>query len=374
MGKVAQEEKETNRKLCIIFLLDLEGFTKFSSSTDAENFESFMKDFQEKTSKLIEDNGGKIIKYMGDGFLALFDKEKEPLEIAEKLQKDFTNPKAKIFLHIGEVVLTPNDIFGYHVNFAFRMIEAIKGGTIAISEPLYLIIRNKEGFVESPELKVKGVDRPVKIYIKSSSKSSIVETDNVKFLIKEANPIQRLVSFYADIAIFSLTIGILSGVVVKGIVAREIASKNAINKKDEKFFEIQTPIGEIAAGRGKVEIKTEKGELKAETGKIEIKTEEGKVAQITYLSIGGVQVIFFALYLALFWYLWGRTPGEWIAQIKVQKENGDRIGLGTALLRAILLVVLVLPAGLGIILSIIIYRKFSLIHDVLTKTRAVVTG
>lgn len=368
-------------KLTALLVLDLEGFTRFSSSVDTEELSKFVETFKDFVSEKVSFYGGRVIKFLGDGAICSFESIEKALKSAKELVSSYQNQptKMKAFLDVGDVVFEKEDAFGPSVNFAFRIIETLEGGTLAISEAVYHIIKDKKEFFPSDKLSVKGIGHEIRIF--TYGKRKIHETDDVKFFIREAKIIDRLISFYLDVIIFLSSFGLLTALPVGKYLSerhRKIAQseKKIVEQREEKQeikqFEIETPIGEIEAGRGKIDIRSKSAQLRAEPGRIEIKLGEGKKISVSYLFLSGFQVIFFSIYLALFWFLFkGKTLGEWIMRLKVIRTDGSPPDFFTSFLRAVLLMLLVIPGGIGIIISLIISKGKSLPHDTLTKTRVI---
>ncbi len=379
-------EKKKKEGLCYIFLVDIEGFTKLSSSLSHNELSNFVDNFKNSVLDSVNLNEGKVIKFLGDGAIAVFNLLEKAIGAADILISRYSSSetKVKVFITVGEVIFEDNDIFGLDVNFAFRVIEAIKGGTLAISEPTYMILKNKQGFSPSRELSIKGVGDGIRIFVRGEPEKLINETDDVRFLIKSAGIWDRFISFYLDVLIFISSFGIISTITFKKFIQmsgerqiteyrteRNPQQQEQKQKKEEelKLLEIETPLGKIKAGKGELDIKTQRGEVHTEPGKLEIKLGEGKKFAISYLQLSGIEVVIFTLYLALFWFFFkGMTPGEWIVRIRVERLDRSPPDLRTSFLRAILLVFMVLPAGLGVIIPLIITRGKTFLHDNLTKT------
>ena len=404
-----RENTESRSGIFAILITDLEGFTEFTSRISKDAFSEFVRRHEEKVAEIVEGMGGKVVKFLGDGSICIFRSLERAFEAGKMLHREFGRgkPKMKIFLHVGEVVFDDeSDIYGFAVNFAFRMIEALKGGAFAVSEPVYHLISEKK-FSPSPELWVKGVGESVRIYFYRGDKKLFSETDDVKLFVRRANLWQRFVSFYLDVLIFTSTVGILSGFVMKNLIPgkNEVAklrsgsdgetvdiskgggevqgirrretdeekSDELIEDEKKDIIEFHTPFAEVEAGKEKVKVGLGEGEVKASAGKLEVSLKGERIISISYFHLSGFEIILFTLYLSLFWYFGkGRTPGEWLLQIKVEREDGSPPDIKTSLLRAFLFVIFVLPAGLGIIIPYLISRKFG--HDALTKTRVVSSG
>jgi predicted ATPase/class 3 adenylate cyclase len=89
-----------------------------------------------QSRKLINQFLGLEIKTIGDSFIAAFRCMKEAWDYARALQQDTGNPKLKIRagIHIGPMHVEEGDVFGGTVNFAARVVGAVKDAEIWLSE------------------------------------------------------------------------------------------------------------------------------------------------------------------------------------------------------------------------------------------------
>lgn len=111
------------RKLAAIMFTDIEGYTAAMQRSEEEALTFRNKHrivFQEKTDKY----GGDILQYYGDGTLSVFesavDAVKCGIEIQRAMQEDPKVP-LRIGIHLGDVIVTEEDIIGNGVNVASRI-------------------------------------------------------------------------------------------------------------------------------------------------------------------------------------------------------------------------------------------------------------
>ncbi|MCX7734266.1 MAG: RDD family protein [bacterium] len=408
-------ETKRSPQLIVLTIVDLEGFTNFSSNLSADELSNFLENFKSLIQTNAESNNGKLIKFLGDGAIVVFNTIDKSINFSRKIIDYYreTQTKAKIFVTVGEVFFDDNDVFGHDVNFAFRMLETLKGGALAISESTYHILKDKNGFLPTKELSVKGVGDGIKIFVYGDPERFVSETDDVRFYVKPAGLWERFIAFYLDVIVFVSSVGLITTFAFRGLFGHDknevlqkidasqeseiakiegeeitksgdVAESGAVEKRevndpekkipqeDIKLFEFETPLGKIKAGRGELEIETQGGEIYTEPGKVEIKIGEEKKFSISYLYLSGIEIFMFAIYLSLSWFFFkGRTLGEWIMKIRVERLDRSPPDIRISFLRAILLIFMVLPAGLGIIIPLLISRGKSLLHDTITKTMVV---
>jgi len=159
---------EPTRQLAAIMFSDIVGYTAAMNKDESAAF--LMLDKNRSIQKpLIEANGGRLLKEIGDGILASFNSALDAVECANKIQISLQNDlefKVRIGIHLGDVIFQNNDVFGDGVNIASRLEVLSPPGGIYISETVFQNIKNipdiHAEFVKVETL--KNVLLPVKIY------------------------------------------------------------------------------------------------------------------------------------------------------------------------------------------------------------------
>jgi class 3 adenylate cyclase len=122
--------------LAIVFT-DVVGSTALGEKIKDEAMSKVRRAHFAQSRKLIRRFKGRAIKTMGDGFMAAFKSVDAALDYALALHGNTGHPRVQIRagIHIGSVKVEPGDVFGGTVNFAARVIDAIKGAEIWLSDP-----------------------------------------------------------------------------------------------------------------------------------------------------------------------------------------------------------------------------------------------
>ena len=178
------------RRLAAIMFTDIVGYTALMGSDEDLAFVVLKKN-REIHTRLIEQFSGTLIKEMGDGMLAQFESAIDSVRCAIEIQKQASKEleaKVRIGIHLGDITIENNDVFGDGVNIASRLQSIAEPGGIFISDPVYSAIRSKREiqFQYLGEVTLKNVNYPSKIYfIKSEdfpvpSKSRIDELTGKK--------------------------------------------------------------------------------------------------------------------------------------------------------------------------------------------------
>jgi len=156
------------RKLAAIMFTDIAGYTALMSHDEEKALQLLQKN-RELLKPIIEQFRGEWLKEMGDGTLSSFASAVDAVNCALVIQRTLEGDPdlgLRIGIHIGDVVFERGDVFGDGVNVASRIEPLAEPGCICVSEQVYDAIRNKPGIEATflGEKKLKGVDRPVKVY------------------------------------------------------------------------------------------------------------------------------------------------------------------------------------------------------------------
>lgn len=166
---------------CAILFSDLTGSTAlYTKAGDAAAFR-LVDDHFDVLRKAIDDNGGTVVKTMGDAIMASFLEPRACLHAAIECLRGFetfrkTHPNGadtglKLGLFSGPCyVVTANDTidyFGQTVNCAARVQHLAESGEIVFEESVYDELpdadRSRLSLVEKVSAKVKGVEEPLRL-------------------------------------------------------------------------------------------------------------------------------------------------------------------------------------------------------------------
>jgi adenylate cyclase len=125
---------------------------------------------------LIERHDGRIVNTWGDAVIAEFASVVEAVQCAVETQQELTGyngelpeprrMRFRIGIHLGDVMVEDDDIYGDGVNIAARLQERAEPGGILISGPVYDQVHNKLtiGFDCLGQQSLKNVANPVTGY------------------------------------------------------------------------------------------------------------------------------------------------------------------------------------------------------------------
>ena len=162
------------RKLAAIMFTDMVGYTALMQKDESKARE--LIEMQRALMKpYVKKHGGEIIQFVGDGTFCRFDSAIEAVNAALEIQKVMeVEPELnlRIGIHVGDVVVKGDEVYGDGVNVASRIEPLAEPDGICVTEEVYRNIKNQEGIISRSlgSKKLKNVEESLKIYsIKAAS-------------------------------------------------------------------------------------------------------------------------------------------------------------------------------------------------------------
>ncbi|MFC7617119.1 adenylate/guanylate cyclase domain-containing protein [Actinokineospora soli] len=132
-------EIQENRTAVVGFA-DMVGFTTLTRRTDDAGLVSVVDRFDEVTAEVIAENGGRIVKMLGDEVLYVADTPRDGAAIAlgllEAADEDPDLPPLRAGVAYGRVLSRFGDVYGSVVNIAARLTSVARPGTVLIDRAL----------------------------------------------------------------------------------------------------------------------------------------------------------------------------------------------------------------------------------------------
>ena len=134
------------RQLAAIMFADIVGYTALMEKDESLAM-GFRQRLKNKLEEVVNDHGGRLLAFHGDGALCSFTSTLESVKAATSLQLEMQNPPLiplRIGIHTGDVLVDDNNIYGDGVNIASRMESFAVPGSIFISGKAYDDIKNQK--------------------------------------------------------------------------------------------------------------------------------------------------------------------------------------------------------------------------------------
>ena len=140
------------RQLAAIMLTDMVGYSRGMELDEAGAYRK-LQTHNEVVRRFLVAHRGREIKTIGDAFLVLFVSAQDSVDCALSVQRAFAEYNTtregddriliRIGLHLGDVIVTKDDVFGDGVNVAARIEPLAEPGGICISDAVYMSVRKR---------------------------------------------------------------------------------------------------------------------------------------------------------------------------------------------------------------------------------------
>lgn len=178
----------TLRKLAATIFADIQGYSALMQKDETQALD-FQEKFQNHIHNTVPENRGEVVQFYGDGCLMIFNSASDALSCARVLQDYFIREKipVRIGLHIGDVVVKSDNVFGDSVNLASRIESMGVPGSILFSAAIADNVRNKSG-VNIKSLgfhSFKNIEKPIEVFALEGYKIPDLSNLKGKFQEKE---------------------------------------------------------------------------------------------------------------------------------------------------------------------------------------------
>lgn len=126
-----------------ILFTDLVGFSTWALSAGDSAAVLLLRKVGDAQEDAIANEGGRVVKRLGDGLMAVFVRPPDAVDAALDLQRRVTEvmvdghrPQLRAGIHVGTPRKLGGDYLGVDVNVAARVAEAAKGGEVLVSDPV----------------------------------------------------------------------------------------------------------------------------------------------------------------------------------------------------------------------------------------------
>ncbi|EFV11935.1 adenylate/guanylate cyclase domain-containing protein [Segniliparus rugosus] len=151
---------QTEHKLAVGFA-DMVGYTRLTRSLDERELGRLLESFESTATTVITQEGGWVVKTLGDEIMFAAASPQSAARIALELQ-DFVPdgedvPQLRVGVAYGKVLTRFGDLYGPTVNIASRLTTSAKPGGVLIDGEL------AEEIVEEHDMHIKPLRRPLQV-------------------------------------------------------------------------------------------------------------------------------------------------------------------------------------------------------------------
>jgi adenylate cyclase len=180
--------EHVERRLAAVLAADVAGYSRLMGA-DEEGTLARLKEVRKTLVDLtIAKHRGRIVKTTGDGMLVEFASAVDAVRGAVEVQRGMADHNVsvspdqriefRIGIHVGDIIIDDNDIFGDGVNVAARVENECEPGGICLSGNAFEQIRGKTDFTfdDLGEKGLKNIERPVRLYAVQGTTSAATTT------------------------------------------------------------------------------------------------------------------------------------------------------------------------------------------------------
>ena len=170
------EGQETTRRLAVILVADMVGFSRLVEA-DEEGTIARLRDYRSGViDPKIQQHHGRIVKSTGDGLLVEFASPVEAVRCAVEIQRGMVESEAGIHqdnriqfrmgINLGDIIIEGDDILGDGVNIAARLEGLAEPDGVWVSGSVYEQVNGKvdQAFDDLGHRKVKNIAHSIHVY------------------------------------------------------------------------------------------------------------------------------------------------------------------------------------------------------------------
>jgi adenylate cyclase len=169
-------QHRAERRLAAVLAADVVGYSRLMAADESGTHTRVSGLRKGVMEPEIAGYRGRIVKFTGDGVLAVFASAVDAIECAAAIQKGLAQNQSgmaqneqiwlRIGVNVGDIIVEEEDIYGDSVNVADRLQELSDPGGICVSQIVYEYVRTKTdlAFEAAGEHRVKNIPEPVVVY------------------------------------------------------------------------------------------------------------------------------------------------------------------------------------------------------------------
>jgi TolB-like protein/class 3 adenylate cyclase/Tfp pilus assembly protein PilF len=166
--------ERVERRLAAVLAADVAGYSRLMGADEEGTLARLKAIRKAHVEPAIASHRGRIVKTTGDGMLVEFASAVDAVRCAVELQRDITRqndalPQGtridfRIGIHVGDIIIDDNDIFGDGVNIAARLEGIAEPGGVCISDDAQRQVRGKVdiAFEDMGPLNLKNIAEPMR--------------------------------------------------------------------------------------------------------------------------------------------------------------------------------------------------------------------
>jgi adenylate cyclase len=176
LAETSLASKRLDRRLSAILAADVAGYSQLVGADEEGTISQLKAHRALLFDPKLAEHGGRLVKTTGDGLLAEFASVVDAVRCAVDVQRGMVIRNAdvpedkriefRIGVHVGDIIVEDDDIFGDGVNVAARLEGLAEPGGICVSARVQEDAEGRldVGFTDEGEQQLKNIARPVHVY------------------------------------------------------------------------------------------------------------------------------------------------------------------------------------------------------------------
>ena len=168
--------EHVERRLAAVLAADVAGYCRLMGCDEEGTLARIKSCRKALLDPAIAEHRGRIVKTTGDGMLVEFASAVDAARCAVEVQRGMAQQNAEVSqdvriefrvgIHVGDIIIDENDIFGDGVNIAARLEGIAEPGGVCISDDAYRQIRGKVDvpFVDLGSQNLKNIAEPMRVW------------------------------------------------------------------------------------------------------------------------------------------------------------------------------------------------------------------
>jgi class 3 adenylate cyclase len=173
-----------------IMIADLVGSTAKATSVDAIRGAEYLEDATSPIKKTIEGQGGRVIKFTGDGFIAVFENARDSLFCADAIRDHYIRQQyapggfvidgVRVVVHTGDVAVEDDDLIGDAVIVPSRLEKSVPTNQVWVTAATKEVVGISDFvFQHVGDVQLRGRPLPISVYSLENTDLSYIEHGSV---------------------------------------------------------------------------------------------------------------------------------------------------------------------------------------------------
>jgi class 3 adenylate cyclase len=163
----APSDLAPQRIVAAVLFTDLVDSTQRAVDVGDDQWRDLLDVHDQAVQRYVLHHGGRVVKYTGDGVLALLPSATAALETARSIREQLEERglHIRVGVHVGDVHVRGDDVSGLTVNIAARIMNQAEGGQTLVSDSVrHATLGSGLAFEDTGAVPLKGITEPFTLH------------------------------------------------------------------------------------------------------------------------------------------------------------------------------------------------------------------